>query len=1437
METLLDRLLDNIAMEFHVGDKENIDIKSKIGEGLSGAEVYLIELKGTSSIRGYYFLKIDSKADEYENNLNGFCFSKVAKCIEKRIIDDCYVMFLQIAGMSRNEYQSFYSIYKASLKIKATRKITGEILEESTKGKNIANKELAPSEFFAGQLKNKLNPEGILAGYLKKNLCGATIRDIHTIQIDGEILPNAFAYAVNDALWNGRRILDMTCSIHGDFHGNNVFVSNDTCDYAIIDMASYRDDGYIFFDTAYFEYSLMYHNMKEESLASWHYCVSQVAERKWEDVDFKDSRVIQEIYEEEEKWIKKKIADKFSYLDELRKARLMARVLVGLNYSGKRNLPAEGRLKAYIYACRHLKSLFQMEGIHYAQDKIFTWKNSSINKENIKDYNNFLDCADKFDDSQNYYLVLGRQWDYPEEVSLNLRKIHLSGVVSFCREKGFSEVLERKQLLNFVVPNNETTWENLEKDSAWWLYADGMAADPESLTEKLSKWKIKYRKFLERFSDKLIKAAGEKDFLFIIDWTNFYVEDDGYIRRLLEQLDAIENTTVTIAVLDPENTYNINAEDYGNLEIRRFRIKIEDIAEYCSLYMPEEPNDIIYIPNRNSRIGIPLDKSDQQYIEKYTVLVHEHLIRRENVLTESDKYKFFYGEPITWAAIEDELYVKHKHIELYEKEVSEKLKNTTEDQIFIPIQHSPGAGASILGRIICWSLKKEYPTFILQNKIDEDVYESLRRVAGISGKHLLIFMDGDYNRNDTSQFIYRLGGMRIKACILCPYRIYSAREEDGNTISVLEARDGELFRDKYEDVMRTWKGYDEDECNARVKKMDRLTTENSMVEFRLPFFYGMNAFEDEYQGIQEYLEGVHRFMEQNETMEKAILYTALISYYTETRGLGFKFTKKLLKMKERSGRKLLKELQENYPRIIYIVDSSYRICHPVVAKKILRMKYQDFCSEGYKEFCIGFIKDLKKSESSECLSDRYLDLMADIFIKRDTEGEINENDAKKKSFSQIILDVENSNLQEQIYETLVKAIPENASFHQHYGRLIMSNNPVRLKDAEEQMKKALDIEPNNGSIYHSRGNLYVQYVLHLMSNDYRDIKASGLFDKLRYYVDLAVEDFEWAVKLEEKGDNASNLVYPYASIVQIITSFVHQLAKRSEYADNEKGFLEQTGEINKWCCSMISKALLYDMDTEIRYGQIRDNIFYSKTRRYLSRFKWSPEELEKKIKKFPDNYDYQIAYLDVTVPDKNSWKHKGQQQLRQIVTCCENLFKSDGYGTEGILWKWFNASVRIKRPIDEAFNRMLGFLETLPEHNSNPTANYFCSIIYFCKYVEIKDEKIVDSICESINKCRQLVKDGKNRSITHYYYVHRTATEKNSFPLEFDRENAHWFEGTVVNADSNQSGYLTLDMNPKLRAFFVPIHTELRRNQEIGQKVKAKIGFRFDGLSGWDLKQ
>ncbi len=1435
MGRCLDKLLEKIIEKFHIGDKSNIDVKSKVNEGFSSAEVYLVELKGDSEIKGYFFLKIDSSIEEYKNNQKSFCFSKVVKCVSRNEIDGYYVLLLQIAGISIYEYKSFYSIYKSNIKKEAVRKMIGEILEEATAQRNIVDGELLPSDLFKMQLKNKLDADGEMANFLSEHLLGMPLKEICAIQVNKHIFPNAFSYAVNDELWKNKKIKKTMCCIHGDLHGNNVFVSKKSSDYAIIDMDSYRDDGWLFYDTAYFEYSLMFYNMEKESLANWLECVNQVAKQRWDEIDFKDSKIVQAIEEEEERWIKNKVTDKFNYFDQLHNTRLLARVLVGLNYAGKKNISDGARVKAYMFACCYLKCLLHAEDINQVYSKVCVWESDFRITTNISECSRFLDFAGQFNDSQDYYFILGRQWDYLDTISTNLSKIHLTGVVSFCREKGFFEILQKNQLLRTVIPNNETTWDYIRKDSTWWLYADGMEADPESYVDNFPKWKNKYREFWIQFTDKMIKSVADDDLLFIIDGAKFQQGDDKYIRYLLDQLDAIASVVVNIAILEPEiGLFEVNSKDYENLNIESFKIGMESIAEYCSLYLTELPDDVVYIPNRSNRIGIPLDRQDQQYVEQYTILVHEQLLRRENALKESEKYKFFYGEPITWTAIEEGLYVKHKKIQFYEDKVRQKLKDANKDQILIPIQHSPGAGASVLGRVICWNFKKEYPTFVLQNKFDEDVYESLFRIATISGKHMLVFLDGKYDQNDVNQFLDRTRGMKV--CILYACRIYSIETEDIKILSILEARDGNLFRYEYEKVMKKWKNYDDLECEKRSQNMEKLTTENNLIDFRIPFFYGMHAFEDDYQGVHEYLNDVIKFMEQNEKLENVILYIALISYYTENKGLGFKYAQKLLKVEKQSGRELLKELQENFPSIIYIVNSSYRICHPIVAKKILQIKFNKFQSEQYKNFCMQFIDDLRRCESNGNLSDGFSDLMMDIFIKRDTEGEIKENDNQKKSFSQIIMEIGNSNLQEQIYEKLVTVLPKNPHFYQHYGRLIIANNPSRLKEAEEQLNEAIRIDDKNGSFYHSRGNLYVHYVLHKMNNDYRDLTGHELFNKLRHYVDLAISDFESSAKLEEKGNNISDLIYPYTSIVKISTTFVHQLAKKFGFVNNEKDFLEEEREINRWSKELISKAILYDIDTEIRYSLIRKNEFYDRTRGHLERFKWTFYELEAKIKECPNDYGYQIAYLGMCISEKSEWKQKSQRQLRQIIVYCENLLKIEMYETEGILWKWFNAYLRLKQPINVTYNKMLGILETLPDKELNATANYLCSILYFCKYVQTKDEKMIDSMHDCLQISRKLVGNRKPQNVTHYYYMEELMGGKDILPLEFDRENACWFDATVINAESNQSGYLTLDMNPKLRAFFVPIHTELKRHQEIGQSVKVKIGFRFDGLSAWEIK-
>lgn len=375
----LGQLFGRIVQEFHIGSRENLDVKRKMQEGFSGAEVYLVELKGDSAIRGYYYLKIDSEPDEFENHRKPFCFSKAVKCVEKKEIGRYYIMLLGIAGNSVQEYRKFHSIHSPGIKIRAAGRMAAEILEEAADGRTVVGEEICPAEMFQMQLGNKLAPDRKLYGFLKCHLSenkidNFKIEEISSIQAGGDILPNAFAFAANKKLWKEKQIKNMACCIHGDLHRGNVFVSARTGEYAMIDMAYYREDGWLFFDTAYFEFNLMLHNLKKEPLESWIFSIRQVAKQAWDEVDFKDSKVIRVISEEENQWIRKKVTDRFNYLDQFRLARILARVLAGLNYAGKRDIPDENRFRAYLFACCCLEEALRMEGIHYISPQIREWK-------------------------------------------------------------------------------------------------------------------------------------------------------------------------------------------------------------------------------------------------------------------------------------------------------------------------------------------------------------------------------------------------------------------------------------------------------------------------------------------------------------------------------------------------------------------------------------------------------------------------------------------------------------------------------------------------------------------------------------------------------------------------------------------------------------------------------------------------------------------------------------------------------------------------------------------------------------------------------------------------------------------------------------------------------------------------------------------------------
>ena len=247
MGTMLEKILDEILNEFQIGDKNNLVVVKTVSAGFSGAEVYIVELKYPSKNQGYFFLKIDTDCEEFDNHNKGFCFIRVARCVEKKKISGYYVLLLQIAGKSQKECRSFSEITSRKIKVKATENMIADMIRQSAKNKPMIGKDIIPTELFQNHLKSKLDMDGVLAGYLKKVIRNDNLKTVHVINIENMSLPNAYAYATEAELWGSYRMKDTKCCVHGDLHDKNVFVSTkNPHDYVLIDMASYDENGYLF---------------------------------------------------------------------------------------------------------------------------------------------------------------------------------------------------------------------------------------------------------------------------------------------------------------------------------------------------------------------------------------------------------------------------------------------------------------------------------------------------------------------------------------------------------------------------------------------------------------------------------------------------------------------------------------------------------------------------------------------------------------------------------------------------------------------------------------------------------------------------------------------------------------------------------------------------------------------------------------------------------------------------------------------------------------------------------------------------------------------------------------------------------------------------------------------------------------------------------------
>ena len=1460
---IYDQILLQIVSQFKFVSEDNIKDVQMISKGFSGAEVYTIELSPPSERTGKFFLKIDEQDEE-------FCHAKISdrfpcssKYIQSAHIDNYYVLLEQIAGNSCIEYKSFYDS-PSDIRSGCVSEVIKTMLESSIEKKTFCPNEEKFSKVCGDVLGSKLS--GPIDDFLRLRLANP---DIPTISLRADIFPNALYFAKQD--FELRDCYYLPALSHGDFHGENVFLAQNSINFSVIDWALANENGYLFYDNAYFELSALLYFLKDCALDEWVDILKDICDRRYNKIEYKVIDIVENLHNAENDWINQINDTAFSHVDKMKVGQYVARVLAGLNFAGKKKVEPVKKEKAFLFSCIYLKKLFELaDFIDWENENTERWNTYRVERpSDISIAQHLARYCTQFSEQYQYILLCGRNLALSEESAEFLTRIPWTGIITLSSKtnENLYEKINELKLLRNLLPNQSASDldNNIEYDATWWMFANGFDNDLDTLTNTFGQWRNKNSIFLQTAVSKICSASSPQDIMLILDFESLDGEEDRQkIQRILEYFDQEDNSNTLIAELAPKGNTMAFSEGLENISSKRFSMNLELLAYYASLYRSAVSSKRIWLPHVDKKTGIQLDEKDEKYITSYINIIGDHLLG-ENI-DYMKKRAFYWGEAITWDAIKESIPVDRPEIEKLIAKIQEAIN--AEKWGHVDLGHTPGAGATVLSKSICWKMRKQYPVIQITH-LGIDAFESMIRISNLTGCPIIILVDGDFTRNDIETIEETLKTRFVKFIILYTFRLYSydssnssqdSNKEADEILDILQTETALNFESHYGREMELKNCYSEKQLTDRKDSLHDLTIDNALVEFRSPFFYGMYAFEDDFKSIQEYTTQILDRAKHEPEFRKVINYISLITAFTAERGLSDKAVRKILRNPDLTAGKVLRQLNDKLPNFVYVTNNTYRICHPVIARKILINQFganNSLSTIKFTECCKEFIQDIREIEGGNTPSEYVLELITDIFITRgyvDTteasnsykvnttetqEDELRSSykkDVTKSSFAPIMQMVNNENLQKDIFACLVKEFPNNSHCFQHYGRLLISNTPSNLVAAKEQFDQAIKLDGENPLHFHARGTMYQKHCKYLLDSKYNDDSTlQDVYNGCKQIVELALSDFEKAIDLASKNrfghrqKTAFLLSYPYSSILNLCTMMIRKMQNIYKLKNDIDQFWEQKTDAIEWCRTLLAIASRYDIKTENEHPEVKEDKFYRSSHNNLLKIKFTPSEIQKLIKKNPDDITLKFIYLGKVDTRKDALKKKKNEEYTIIQKYCEDVINQ--YGPDGgILWKWFNVYILMN---DFDYAHAIALLETLPDIESNLTANYLLSIAYFCKFYKMSNTNDATKSLYYIEQCKKLSYNDPYRRSSKCFLT----KDSEILPLTTNRDTATQFSCTIIEeVTRDQGAEMVLDMDRRFKVFFVPYYNKaIRMGQGFSQQVNATIGFSYSGLRGFDL--
>lgn len=740
-----------------------------------------------------------------------------------------------------------------------------------------------------------------------------------------------------------------------------------------------------------------------------------------------------------------------------------------------------------------------------------------------------------------------------------------------------------------------------------WLFAKGRS-DLGGFDERITLRNTP--KLFSKIFSKLVKTGLTKDYV-IFDFSN---NAFGLTEKLFNKLedvfddwDAVANRCKIISFTN-DLTYKEKLEelaDYTGVKVFFVEASFSDFLVHLNEIKPNKEVE-------NSKIllrGKSLDISEAR--ERYHAAGIDFYCPSKNQ-GKKPQWDFYSGAEITWEELEQQCDVQRDLYRIVRSKVTELIRTIRKTSIFT-LRHRPGSGATTLSKRLGYDITKDDESGLLSCTVVDikncsnlritDQYlcqlsertENTPILAIVESKHI--------GREKFDYLVKRMSdaGKKILFFYIEPYtRQYHTPKENVVLLeSSLKGSELVRFEEKYKQLG----------LNATLLEFQK-KQRNSLDVVDFPLMLRDNETS---QNLGTY---VQEWMEV--LPENLVKFCAFVGFVFKYSDLGVNQT--LLKS--------IWKVDGKFSIMSYQPEAVNAIKKLLVEETIdgsntgiWRPRYNRFSTfilSAYKSNWEAGISEIAKEFISLCqdageLGSDDKDMLYSVFvIRKNADYRVLEDKAAniRNKFSLLIKDLDDIERAESLFNSLVEAFPEDAVFRGHFARFLYEKANMSkfitvddrlFVDAQDQLHKAFDINPNDTDLYHMQGMLFRRRINALakmfqrdiQTKEFEEIDINEIRDCLEDWVQQAYEAFEKSIQLSPASP------YGYAAESQLFKEaieFGQKLLQATDYSfcETDYVFSEYTEKLGvvldlfeQICYAFKNEGLTQIMNSYYIYENVR----------------------------------------------------------------------------------------------------------------------------------------------------------------------------------------------------------------------------------------------------------